>query len=138
MRLGLDLALCRRLTTGPSQVNPATLAASGLWVGSYGGSPWVGTASTGASSGRNLTTTGGDVAPTVGSAVSTYTPASLNGTTQSATDVVNTAENYITTTAYTVSTMINPTAAAADAGVPYNNPGMLARWSLFTMRISCA
>lgn len=122
MGLGLHIGNQGAGGGGITPVDETTLAASGLWLGSFSGSPWSGTASAGASSGRNLSTLG--TLPGTGSAVDGVTPATFNGTNQALTDGVNTAENYITTTAYTVSLLLKPTAAAADTTV-YNNPGLV-------------
>lgn len=57
--------------------NPASLALTAWWRGSYGGSPWVGTASAGASGSRNLTEAINP--PAVGTAVNGFTPAAADG-----------------------------------------------------------
>lgn len=55
---------------------PATLALSGWWKASYGGSPWAGNASAGASTGRDLSS---GTAPNVGTAQNGKTPADFPG-----------------------------------------------------------
>lgn len=59
--------------------DPTTLSWNLLQRGSYGGSPWSGTASAGSSGSRSLT---GGTAPSVGAAQNGLTPADFNGTTQ--------------------------------------------------------
>lgn len=62
-----------------STFDPATLSLSGWWRTNYGGSPWTGNASAGASNGRSLTEATNP--PTGGTAVNGLTPALFNGTT---------------------------------------------------------
>lgn len=59
--------------------DPAILDLSGWWQASYTASPWVGTASAGASGGRQMSDA---VAPTSGTTVNGFAPAVYNGTTQ--------------------------------------------------------
>jgi hypothetical protein len=62
--------------------SPAELVISGWWRAPYAGSPFTPTASAGTSGANgNLITSG--AAPTVGTSVNGYAPASCNGTTQS-------------------------------------------------------
>ena len=56
---------------------PASLAWSSLFLPDYAGAPWVGAASAGDSSGRNLTTLGSD--PATATAVNGHTPADFAG-----------------------------------------------------------
>lgn len=104
-------------------IDPTSSSFDGLWLPSYSGAPWNGTASAGSSSGRNLVTGGSN--PGTGSAVDTYTPADFVAASSNfLQDTTVTAENYITTTAYTVEFLIHPDIAPADTTV-YNNPGIL-------------
>lgn len=63
------------LKSGPP-FDPSALSLSGWWRASYGGSPWAGVASAGASGGRDLSAA---LAPTVGTAVNGLTPALFGG-----------------------------------------------------------
>jgi hypothetical protein len=102
--------------------DPTASALTGLYRGSFGGDPWAGTASAGTSGGRSLSA---GAAPAVGAAVNGFTPASFNGTTHFLTDLTNTADTYLTTTAYRVSLLLQPAALAAPSGLPYNDPGLI-------------
>jgi hypothetical protein len=64
-------------------------------------------------------------APSVGSAVDTFTPAVFNGTTQFLTPAA-TAETFIaSTSSYQVEFVVKPTSSPADPGAIYNCPGIL-------------
>ncbi len=104
--------------------SPALAVLTGWYRGSYGGTPWAGTASAGTSATPALLDPGGGAAATVGSAVNTFTPAAFNGTSKYLKDNVTLAPSYISTTGYRLSFLINATAAAAPAGSIFNNPGL--------------
>lgn len=106
MKLGLALSLSST-QRGSGTFNPATLSNSGWWRGSYGGAPWVGEI------GGNMT---GATAPTVGTAVNTYTPATFNGTTQELAHG-SAMSTFITTTTAGLCCLIKASAAPADPGV---------------------
>lgn len=127
MRLGLSLALPdeSRFAASVAAFDPATLSLSGWWRAAYGGSPWSGVSSAGASSGRNLTEATNP--PTVGTALNGLAGAAFNGTTSQLSLTIQQDVVY-SATAYTVIGLMIANAAAADAGVnaPYNNPGVVA------------
>lgn len=91
------------ISTGYASGTPAAvkhingLTLQGWWRGSYGGSPWIGTASAGGSSGRNIS--GGDP-PTVGTAQNGFTPADYNNSTNVLAGT--TMSTYMSTTAWTI------------------------------------
>lgn len=119
-------AVCRTLASNAASVvagalNPATLALSGFYRGSYSASPWAGVASAGASGGRSISA---GSAPSTGTAINGFTPAQFNGS-QWLRDLTNLASAYLSTTAYRVSMLIKPTSLSAPAGAIYNNPGLL-------------
>ena len=121
---GLSLYATNRARTATSAgTDPTTLSLTGYWRGSYSGSPWNGTASAGASSGRNLVTLVG--APSTGTALNGYTPASFNGTSQALQDNTNTIDNYISSTAYTVQLLLKPSSAVATTGTVYSDPQLV-------------
>ncbi len=105
----------------PAAFNPATLSSTGWWRGSYAGAPWAGTASAGASGTRAIES--GGAPPTAGTAVDTYTPALCNGTTNFLQDNDLYMDSYLSTTAYAITLMIRPTAAAVHTTI-YDNPGV--------------
>lgn len=105
--------------------DPATLALTGWWKPNYGGTPWVGTASTGSSGSRNLTEV--DNAPSTGSAVNGLTPADFDGINDRLlTGALMSA--LFTAAAGSLAIVFNSDTAAADAGAsaPYGNPPLLA------------
>lgn len=65
---------------GTAVFDPATLALSGWWRGSYAGAPWAANASAGASLANGNLVVG--VAPSTGTAQGGFTPATMNGSTQ--------------------------------------------------------
>lgn len=95
--LGLGLGLTMR--PGGSSIpafDETTLTASGLWRGSYVGSPWVGTASAGGSASHDIS---GGSAPAIGTAVNGFTPASFNGITAQLTNG-SAVSTWLTASAY--------------------------------------
>lgn len=104
-------------------LDPATLALSGWFRGSYSGStPWSGTASAGTSGSRSFNS---GTSP-AGAAVNGFTPASFDGTNHqlfSSDDL----SLYISSSAYRVVMLIKtPASAAAPAGNIYDDPTILA------------
>ncbi len=106
-------------STGPT-FDPTTLSLTGYWK-NFSASPWVGTASAGASGGRTLSAVGGSD-PTLVSGAAHFDPTA--GTPQYLRDGTNTMGVYITSTAYTVSCLIKPNTAGAAGANPYNNPSI--------------
>lgn len=64
--------------SGAAVYDPAVLSLTGWWRPDYGGSPWAGTASAGASGSRNLAEATNP--PSTGAALNGYTPADFDGT----------------------------------------------------------
>lgn len=111
--------------TASAIFDPSTLSLTGWWRASYGGTPWSPTSSAGTSGSDGSLTTG--VAPSVGTAVNSLTPATFNGTTQY---LVN--SNAISTffdpggAAGSIAILFNASSAASDGGAPYTtNPGLM-------------
>lgn len=107
--------------SGASAWTPALMALS-LWTtGSYGGEPWVGQASLGASAANgDLTQAAGSWEPAVGAAVNGVTPADLDGTDdylENATD----AATLFSTTEGTILGMIYGDAADVSTGNIYDD-----------------
>ena len=112
------------LTLGSRRFNPASLALTGWWRASYAASPWVGTASAGASGSRNLTEATNP--PAAGTAVNGLTPADFDGTN----DKLGTAltlGDLSDATAGSIAALFYADAATADAGAaaPYVLPAFL-------------
>jgi hypothetical protein len=82
---------------------PSTLAVEGWWRASYSASPWVGTESAAASSGRNLTE--GTNPPATGSAINSLVTADFDGTN----DRLNGAacSTFMTVSAYSGWALVN-------------------------------
>lgn len=108
-------------------VDPTSLNLTALWRGAsggeYDGAPWSGTASAGASGGRNLTDPG-SAALTVGSAQNGITPGDSDGT-KYLRDVVEITTDFISLNAYRVVLLVKMASASAPAGNVYDNPGLL-------------
>lgn len=101
--------------------DPSTLPLT-IWTrGSYSGAPWVGTASSGASGGRNLIV---GSAPTTGTAVSGFTPASFGGTKYLYTGTV-TSSQCISVSAYTIHILLKPGDQPADISSPASQNGII-------------
>lgn len=119
------------LTTNPGYIrsaasamfDPATLALSGWWRADFAGSPWASNASAG-TSGAAGTLTGG-TPPTTGATVNGKVPAAfvLGQALASASNV----SSFITTTAWSLSVLMNPaaTAAARSVGSGYGDPQII-------------
>lgn len=115
MRFGVGMAACLKGASAAT-FDPATLSLSGWWRASYAGAPWSGTASAGTSGANNLALLG--AAPTAGPAVSTYTPADFDGTTQALSGAA--LSTFLTDTAYTVLVAFySDVASALTDGVGY-------------------
>ncbi len=104
---------------GPT-FDPTTLSLTGYWR-NFTAAPWVGTASTGASSGRTLSAVGGSD-PTLVSGAAHFDPAASPS--QYLRDGTNTMGAYISSTAYTVSCLLKPNTALSAGANPYNNPSI--------------
>ncbi len=104
--------------------DPTLLTLTGLWRGSFAGTPWTGVASAGSSSGKNLPVLGGSQVPGIGTAINGFAPATFNGTNQALANTADTTTAFITTTAYFFSFLIKPVTAVADTTV-YDNPGLV-------------
>lgn len=118
--LGLGLSIIR---DGLTVFDPSSLALSGWYRASYGGAPWSGLASAGASGAKTLQTNGAD--PSVGTALNGFTPATFNGTTQNLKDAVAHINDYISVSAYRVVILANINSPPAPAPQPYLDPGIL-------------
>ncbi|MBS2016462.1 MAG: hypothetical protein JST00_26490 [Deltaproteobacteria bacterium] len=98
--------------------DPSSLALTGWWRASYGGAPWSGTASAGASGARSLTTAGSD--PATGAALNGLAGADFDGTAN------------LLTTGLAGSALFAPSAlsfwALVDADTVPADPGAGLRW----------
>ena len=105
--------------TYTSAFTPADLTLSGYWKASYSGSPWVGTASAGASGGRNLTEATN--APSVGSAVNGLTPAHFGGSNSKLGGAA--VSTYMTVAAYGGWVLLNVPSISTNSAFPslYDN-----------------
>jgi hypothetical protein len=106
--------------------NRATLTLTGWWKGSYGGSPWVGSASAGTSGSRNLTEATNP--PAAGAAQNGLTPADFDGTNDKLSNAL-TLDNFITNSAGSVWILFRPDTAgtAAAAFSKHTQRGLLAQ-----------
>lgn len=130
MRLGLGLAITdRRPGGGDSTVDPAALDLSLLHLTSYGGSPWLGTASLGASGTNDLTEATNP--PGVGAAQGGYTPGDLDGVNDllSADDSAP-AMMPGASGVWSVFALLRPDALPADSGNAFANPGIIGNTGL--------
>jgi hypothetical protein len=122
MRLGRR----RRASSGGTSVpsfNLTSLSWSTLYMPSFTGSPWTGTASAGASSGRNLTTNPN--VPTVGTAQNGYTPATFNGTNQGLRNTGVASNQMWSTGSGTILALIKPAGSVAATGNIYDDAGII-------------
>ena len=122
-------AVCRLIASNSASAASlteylTTLVLTGWYRADWVSSPWAGTAGAGSSGSKSTFSTYG-VAPTTGTALNGHVPASFNGTSHGLQDVTNLTPSYISTTAYTVSLLVNFTAAAAPAAAIYDNPGVV-------------
>lgn len=126
MFLGNGLALSRPQppSGGAAVFDPATLPLTGWWRASYGGAPWVATASAG-TSGANGSLVAG-TAPAVGAAQNLLTPADFNGSTH---DLVNAnlMSTFVTDAAGAgwVLFLADTATATQPPGSLVDNPGMV-------------
>ena len=107
--------------------DPATLSLTAWWRANYAGLPWVGTASAGNSGTggtHDLSSAAGT--PTAGAAQNGFTPADFDGSQRFDGSVLS---SYITAAAGTIVVLFIADTAAAAAGAPINNPGMVAEGS---------
>lgn len=100
---------------GASAFSPASLPLTGWWK-NFGGLPWTGSASAGASGGRTIE--GGTAGSSTldGSGILT-----LNGTTQNVYDGTVDVASYLSGSAYTLVFLVKPKSPAAAAGFIYDN-----------------
>jgi len=106
-----------------STFDPATLALTGWWRASYSASPWVGTASAGASRSRNLTEATNP--PAVGTAQNGLAPADFDGLNDQMRNEL-TLDDYVNASATSLWVLFRADTAAADDALPYENPGLIA------------
>lgn len=95
--------------------DPATLALTGWWRASYSGSPWVGTASAGASGSRDLTEATNP--PAVGAAVNGLTPADFDGTNDRLSNATA-MSSFLTTTDFSGWALIDVDAISSNNAAP--------------------
>jgi hypothetical protein len=103
--------------------NPSSLPLTGWWPASYVGSPWVGQPSAGVSAGRDLSQALA-TAPTVGTALGIFTPASFNGTSARITSPLTTT-SFFSASGYSIAALINSNSAVAPGAQPYLEPAIL-------------
>ncbi len=118
------------IKVGAAASFPLTEDPSGLWLPSYGGQPWVPTASAGTSGTNGNQVTGGTlVAPGVGAAVNGSTPADYNlgGTPQTLKSQTNFNANLISVTGLTIITVCQsgPMTTAQSAGTNWFDPSTI-------------
>lgn len=102
----------------PPAFDPATLALTGWWRGSFAASPWVGTASAGSSSTNDATEATNP--PAVGSDLNGYDSADFDGT-NDLLSADGTMADYINATAYSAWALVYIDAIATDSGTIYQN-----------------
>lgn len=117
-----------------SVFDPATLALTGWWRGSFSASPWVGNASAGTSATHDLTEATNP--PSVGAAVAGYTPADFDGS-NDLLENASTCDNFLSNTAYSGSALVyvdsiatNATPAIYDNDQIVNTQG-IAYWGIY-------
>lgn len=114
--MSFGLGLGGRTAKASSAFDPSSLALS-LWVRTaYGGSPWDGRASAGASDTNPLIA---GTAPAVGATLGGLATADYNGSTHYLVGTDNTA-TMLGTTAWSFAALVNPDVLAADAGTSAN------------------
>lgn len=101
--------------------DPSTLSPTGWWRGSYSGSPWVKTSTTGA----NLTQPTGTLTPATGAAVDTFTSADCDGTDDYLMESTNGFSWYIAASAGTILIPFRADVASAAAANLYDDPSLL-------------
>ena len=118
----------RRVVTagggGGGGFDPATLPFDGLYLPSFGGSPWTPTASAGTSgSNGNLVTLG--VSPAVGTAVNGFTPGTFDGATTALSLGTAAFSSLVSSTALTLIALFKASASVAAATDFYDDPLLL-------------
>lgn len=98
--------------------DPTTRSWSGYWRADYSASPWVGVATAGASSGRDLTEATNP--PTTGTAVNGYVPANFDGTNDLLTADL-TADDYVGASAMSVHAVVYIDTAAAPGTYAFDD-----------------
>lgn len=101
--------------------DPATLALSGYYQGSYAPNTWTGTASAGTSGSRSVTEPTNP--PTSGTPVNGFAPAAFNGTNQKLTDSSN-LSSYVTPTEGSHWELFRATSISGGAAAGYDNPAL--------------
>lgn len=104
-----------------SSFSLSSLPLSGFWEPAFGGSPWVGSASAGASSGRNLTEA--TTPATAGTAINGQVPASFNGTNKKLTSAIN-LSSFVSTTEGTAAAVFKVTGITGGSTNGYDNPAI--------------
>lgn len=120
--LGLSLGLgSRGVAASAPAFDVTTLTATGLYRGSFSGSPWAGTASAGTSGSKSLAEA--SVPPIAGTAVNGKTPALFDGTKQLG--GVSLA-NYLTTSAYLWWSLFYLSSSGGSGAIsgPHVNPAL--------------
>lgn len=136
MRLGLGLWIGDALNGSSGPLDPSSLVLTGWWRASYGGSPWAGTASAGASGSRSLSEATNP--PAVGAALNGLTPADFDGDN----DVLSSATaytSYVSEAAGSMACLFFARTAAEDAGVDqhFANPALIADADAFMSLAFC-
>ena len=127
MRLGLGLTIVSSSTPAapppPPAYDPAVLALTGWWRASFAASPWVGTASAGASGSRDLTEA--VTPPAVGAPLNSLDPADFDGTNDKIV-AAGITDNYVNGNAGSVWILFNARTgvAAPGAAAPYATDGL--------------
>jgi hypothetical protein len=116
----------RVLTVGgqgsQASADPSSLPLTGWWRASYSGSPWVGTASAGASGSRDLTEATNPAG--AGATQNGYTPAAFDGIVQELSNGLA-MSNFVSLGAGTAIALVNVTSAPATT-TPHQDPGIWA------------
>ncbi len=121
--LGLGLGIGGRYGgSTPEVFDPATLSLTGWWRASYGGSPWAGVASAGASGSRTLAEAG--TPPAVGAALNSLDTADFDGS-DDCLKTAAAASSYVTDSAGSYWILFNADAAAAAEATPVGDASVL-------------
>jgi len=102
--------------------NPAALSLTGWWQGSFSGSPWTGSSSAGASSGREYIEATNP--PATGASLNGFTSANFDGTNDILTNATLTSDDWFTPSAGSIWILFKSNNAIADDG--FNNPTLIA------------
>lgn len=107
-----------------SVFDPATLALTGWWRGSFAGSPWVGTASAGTSANQDMTEATNP--PSVGATLNGYATADFDGTNDRFV-LDDVASTYVTAAAFSGWCLVYADVISTNNATVYENDGPIAQ-----------